>query len=55
MAKSELELTAAAARSGFRFAIVRTFNNLFGIDVNDLENWQLFCRVLEISPVPMTL
>ncbi|KAJ7256628.1 hypothetical protein C8J57DRAFT_1235487 [Mycena rebaudengoi] len=32
MAKSELELTAAAARSGFRIAIVRTFNDLFGID-----------------------
>lgn len=54
-AKSELELEADAARAGFRLAMVRTFNDLFGTDVNDLKNWQSFCTVLEISPVPTKL
>ncbi|KAJ7323847.1 hypothetical protein DFH08DRAFT_1028643 [Mycena albidolilacea] len=53
--KSELELEADAARAGFRLAMVRTFNDLFGTDVNDLKNWQSFCTVLEISPVPTKL
>ncbi|KAJ6484544.1 hypothetical protein DFH09DRAFT_1211334 [Mycena vulgaris] len=54
-AKSELELEADAARAGFRLAMVRTFNDLFGTDVDDLKNWQSFCTVLEISPVPTKL
>ncbi|KAF8183069.1 hypothetical protein K438DRAFT_1490182, partial [Mycena galopus ATCC 62051] len=53
--KSELELEADAARAGFHLAMVRTFNDLFGTDVNSLKNWQSFCTVLDISPVPLTL
>ncbi|KAJ6545454.1 hypothetical protein B0H19DRAFT_284131 [Mycena capillaripes] len=53
--KSEQELEADAARAGFRLAMVRTFNDLFGTDVDDLKNWQSFCTVLEISPVPTKL
>jgi hypothetical protein len=54
-AKSQLELEADAARAGFRLAIFRTFNDLFGTDVDDLKNWQSFCTLLEISPVPTEL
>jgi hypothetical protein len=54
-AKSQLELEADAARGRFRLAMVRTFNDLFGTDVDDLKNWQSFCTLLEISPVPTKL
>ncbi|KAF8183048.1 hypothetical protein K438DRAFT_1600172 [Mycena galopus ATCC 62051] len=53
--KSELDLEADAAQAGFRLAMVRTFNDLFGTDANSLKNWQSFCAVLDISPVPLTL
>ncbi|KAJ6509623.1 hypothetical protein DFH09DRAFT_1198974 [Mycena vulgaris] len=54
-AKFEQELEADAARVGFRLAMVWTFNDLFGTDVDDLKNWQSFCTVLDISPVPTKL
>ncbi|KAJ6581874.1 hypothetical protein B0H19DRAFT_519253 [Mycena capillaripes] len=53
--KSQRDLDAWAARAGFRLAMVRTFNDLFGTDVDDLGNWQAFCRVLDIDPIPQTL
>ncbi|KAI0293597.1 hypothetical protein BC826DRAFT_1015040 [Russula brevipes] len=44
-----------AARDGFNTAIKREFNDLYGSDENDINNWQKLCRVLRIDPVPDTL
>ncbi|KAG1835359.1 hypothetical protein DFJ58DRAFT_917919 [Suillus subalutaceus] len=39
-------------REGFKDALVQEFNARFGIDGNDISNWQNLCRVLRIDPVP---
>lgn len=39
-------------REGFKDALVLEFNARFGIDGNDISNWQNLCRVLRIDPVP---
>ncbi|KAI0293598.1 hypothetical protein BC826DRAFT_910617 [Russula brevipes] len=44
-----------AARDDFNFAIKREFDDLYGSDENDVDNWQKLCRVLKIDPVPDTL
>ncbi|KAJ6518095.1 hypothetical protein C8R47DRAFT_960244 [Mycena vitilis] len=55
--KSEVEPKAAreAAYAGYKRAMSRTFAEIFGVDVNNLGNWQSLCRVLEIDPVPHNL
>ncbi|KAG1899022.1 uncharacterized protein F5891DRAFT_434919 [Suillus fuscotomentosus] len=42
----------ALAREGFNDALVHEFNVRFGIDQNDISNWQNLCGVLRIDPVP---
>lgn len=48
---SGLGLGVDATRAGFRLTVVQIFNDLFGMDMNDLKNWQSFCAVLEVSSV----
>ncbi|KAJ7703870.1 hypothetical protein B0H14DRAFT_2225919, partial [Mycena olivaceomarginata] len=50
-AGSGLGLGVDTTRAGFRLTVVQIFNDLFGIDMNDLKNWQSFCAVLEVSSV----
>ena len=44
-----------AARRKFDFAMKQEFNNLYGSDDNDINNWYKLCHVLRIDPVPKTL
>ena len=39
----------------FNVAIKEEFNDLYGSDENDIENWHKLCRVLKIDPVSETL
>jgi hypothetical protein len=43
------------ARDHFNAAIKEEFDDLYGSDENDIENWHKLCRVLRINPVPETL
>ncbi|KAJ7111732.1 hypothetical protein C8R44DRAFT_252444 [Mycena epipterygia] len=52
-ANADPQRTAAYAK--FRKAMVLTFNDIYGTDVNDLGNWQSLCRLLELDPIPQTL
>lgn len=40
------------ARGRFKSAMVKQFNDLYGIDEEDLTSWQKLCHVLNIEPVP---
>jgi hypothetical protein len=44
-----------AARYQFNVAIKEEFDDLYGSDENDIDNWHKLCRVLGIDPVPDTL
>ncbi len=39
----------------FNVAIKEEFDDLYGSDEKDIDNWQKLCRVLKIDPVPETL
>ncbi|KAJ7244534.1 hypothetical protein C8J57DRAFT_1083001 [Mycena rebaudengoi] len=40
------------ASKGYSKALVATFKEKYGYDVNSLESWQKLCRAVEFSPVP---
>jgi hypothetical protein len=44
-----------AARKAFHFAMKREFDDLYGSDENDIDNWHKLCYVLKIDPLPDTL
>jgi len=44
-----------AAREDFQFAMKMEFNDLYGSDEKDIENWHKLCYVLRIEPAPDTL
>ncbi|KAI9453957.1 hypothetical protein BJY52DRAFT_1394853 [Lactarius psammicola] len=44
-----------AAREAFQFAMKMEFDDLYGSDENDIENWHKLCYVLRIDPAPDTL
>ncbi|KAF8260807.1 hypothetical protein EI94DRAFT_874457 [Lactarius quietus] len=43
------------AREEFQNAMTEEFNDLYGSDENDINNWYKLCHVLRITPVPDTL
>jgi len=43
------------AREEFKAAIVKQFNDIYGTDPDNLQNWQKLCHVLNIEPVPERL
>ncbi|KAF9461434.1 hypothetical protein BDZ94DRAFT_813034 [Collybia nuda] len=43
-------LKKRTARKGFKKALVMEFNRIFGIDVNDINNWRSLCRILNLKP-----
>lgn len=43
------------ARYHFNIAIKGEFDDLYGSDENNINNWNKLCRVLQIDPVPGTL
>ncbi|KAJ7235361.1 hypothetical protein C8J57DRAFT_1530795 [Mycena rebaudengoi] len=40
------------ASKGYSEALVATFKEKYGHDVNSLESWQKLCRAVEFSPIP---
>jgi hypothetical protein len=44
-----------AAREAFQSAMKREFDDLYGSDENDINNWHKLCYVLRIDPAPETL
>ena len=44
-----------AAREAFHVAMKREFDDLYGSDEHDVNNWHKLCYVLRIDPVPDTL
>ncbi|KAK7686026.1 hypothetical protein QCA50_010837 [Cerrena zonata] len=36
----------------FRFALIEEFNNIYGMDEDDIESWQYLCTMLDVDPVP---
>ena len=44
-----------AARYQFNVAIKEEFDDLYGSDEKDINNWHKLCRVLRVDPVPDTL
>ena len=44
-----------AARKAFGIAMKKEFDDLYGSDENDINNWHKLCHVLRINPVPDTL
>ncbi|CUA75773.1 hypothetical protein RSOLAG22IIIB_11991 [Rhizoctonia solani] len=45
------KLNRGTARQRFRDALTRDFNNMYGVDENDLRAWQRLCRVL-VKDIP---
>ncbi|KAF7337351.1 hypothetical protein MSAN_02260900 [Mycena sanguinolenta] len=45
----------AGIDAGYNRALGLTFSEMYGDDVNSLENWQRLCRVVEINPIPESL
>lgn len=43
------------AKRDFKAAMVKQFNDIYGTDPNNLENWQKLCHVLNIEPAPTRL
>ena len=41
-----------AAHDGFKTALVRQFNSLYGTEVDDIESWRGLSLALEIYPLP---
>ncbi|KAH9025566.1 hypothetical protein EDB84DRAFT_1440379 [Lactarius hengduanensis] len=44
-----------AAREEFQYAMKLEFNDLYGSDEKDINNWHKLCYVLRIDPAPDTL
>ncbi|KAI9446049.1 hypothetical protein H4582DRAFT_524670 [Lactarius indigo] len=44
-----------AAREEFQYAMKLEFDDLYGSDEKDIENWHKLCYVLRIDPAPDTL
>ncbi|KAH9066260.1 hypothetical protein EDB87DRAFT_1554056 [Lactarius vividus] len=44
-----------AAREEFQYAMKMEFDDLYGSDEKDIENWHKLCYVLRIDPAPDTL
>ena len=44
-----------AARKAFQFALKMEFDDLYGSDENDIDNWHKLCYVVRIDPAPDTL
>ncbi|KAH9980913.1 hypothetical protein BGW80DRAFT_1247759 [Lactifluus volemus] len=44
-----------AAHEEFSFAMKMEFDDLYGSDENDIENWHKLCHVLRIDPAPTTV
>ena len=44
-----------AAREAFQYAMKMEFNDLYGSDEKDINNWRKLCHVLRIDPAPDTL
>ncbi|KAJ7205856.1 hypothetical protein B0H12DRAFT_1225407 [Mycena haematopus] len=45
----------AEIKAGFNRALGLMFSQVYGDEVNSLENWQRLCRVVEIDPIPGSL
>ena len=43
------------AREKLKDAMVKQFNKYYGTDIEDINNWQILCGVLGISPIPQEL
>ncbi|KAF7967139.1 hypothetical protein HWV62_5006 [Athelia sp. TMB] len=43
------------AREALKDAMVMQFNQYYGTDIEDINNWQILCQVLGISPIPQEL
>ncbi|KAI0263443.1 hypothetical protein BC834DRAFT_313574 [Gloeopeniophorella convolvens] len=43
------------ARHAFRAAMKEDFNDIYGLDEHDINNWHRLCLVLDIEPLPQTL
>lgn len=43
------------AKRDFKAAMVKQFNDIYGTDPDNLENWQKLCHVLNIEPAPTSL
>ncbi|QPC80169.1 hypothetical protein HYE68_010921 [Fusarium pseudograminearum] len=43
------------AKRDFKAAMVKQFNDIYGTDPDNLENWQKLCHVLNIEPAPTRL
>ncbi|CAG1972963.1 unnamed protein product, partial [Fusarium graminearum] len=43
------------AKGGFKEAIVKQFNDIYGTDLDNLDSWQKLCYMLNIKPVPTNL
>ena len=43
------------AREALKDAMVMQFNQYYGTDIEDINNWQILCGVLGISPIPQEL
>ena len=44
-----------AARKAFQYAMKMEFDDLYGSDEKDINNWHKLCYVLKIDPAPNTL
>ena len=44
-----------AAYEAFREAMVESFNNRFGTDVQDEKSWEGICHLLGVDPLPDSL
>ncbi|KAG6867588.1 hypothetical protein C0993_000809 [Termitomyces sp. T159_Od127] len=42
-------------RENFKDVLAKTFNYMYGTDVNSLKSWTALCHVLQITPVPEEL
>lgn len=44
-----------AARSAFNDALSQAFNHTYGTEVDNLESWQILCRVIQMDEIPDNL
>ena len=40
------------AHDGFKTALVKQFNSLYGTEVDDIKSWRGLCLALDILPLP---
>jgi hypothetical protein len=43
------------ARSAFNDALSQAFNHTYGTEVDNLESWQILCRVVQMDEIPDNL